>query len=212
MQEAIPNIPIDQTAQPAAMPYAENTEAPTVFSLKPKKKINLKLILGCFLFLFLLVGGASAYWLSQQNQDVRQRASGETYGGKSCGTAGSTQCDATGQLYVCQNYVWVTSTKFSSYDVCKASGNNNTDKNSCTYGGKTYMDGQCINEGARCANGQQAKVLDGSCGGGEVGKSCTSGGKIYSDGDCIRPNIRCVDGQESVVNDDSCGKDRSNVR
>jgi hypothetical protein len=162
VQAVDPTAPMNPTLPPDYVPASAQSSTP---GFVPKKKNNLiKILLGSFMTALVLVGSGSAYWLSTKNQDVRQQASGETYGGTSCGTQGETKCDASGQRYVCQNYTYVAGTKFASYDECMGSDGKGL---SCNYNGQTYSDGQCINDVTRCVNGQQAKSLDGSC--GEVG-------------------------------------------
>ncbi len=160
VQAVDPTAPMNPTLPPDYVPASAQAPGSTP-GFVPKKKNNLiKILLGSFMTALVLVGSGSAYWLSTQNQDVRQQASGETYSGSSCSTAGATQCESSGQKVVCQNYVWTNATKYSSYDECMGGSG----KASCTVGSQTYSDGQCITASARCSNGQQAKVDDGSCG------------------------------------------------
>lgn len=165
VQAVDPTAPMNPTLPPDYVPASAQSSTP---GYVPKKKNNLiKMILGSFLTALVLVGSGAGYWLTQQSQDLRQQASGETYSGKSCGTQGATQCEPNGQAVVCQQFVWTNTTKHSSYDVCVGASGTDT---SCTIGGKdgsadrTYANGQCINDSTKCENGQQVKALDGSCG------------------------------------------------
>ena len=101
-----PDLP--SNFSPIQATKAESTPAPTsttVTSLVPKKKTNWKLLLGTLGLLLLLVGGGAAYWLSQQSQDVRQRAASDVYeAGQSCGTQGAVVCTSDSTKLVCQNY------------------------------------------------------------------------------------------------------------
>ncbi|MCL4208493.1 hypothetical protein KJZ63_02570 [Patescibacteria group bacterium] len=59
------------------------------FTLKPKRRLSLKLLISVIIFALLLVGGVSAMVLSQMQQDVRQQASGCTYWNGEAATEGS---------------------------------------------------------------------------------------------------------------------------
>ncbi|MBT7309712.1 MAG: hypothetical protein HN846_03325, partial [Candidatus Pacebacteria bacterium] len=58
-----------------------------------KKKMKWNYVIGGILLLLLVLGGGAGYWLTQQNQDIRQQASGgaDPY----CGS-GYYQCNRDG--------------------------------------------------------------------------------------------------------------------
>lgn len=52
----------------------ENGNAGNPNRIKPKKKMNLKMILGSIVLLLIILGSSAGFYLSQQIQDVRQQA------------------------------------------------------------------------------------------------------------------------------------------
>lgn len=102
------------------------TQTQTASALKPKKKFNLKMILGGLVVLLLIVGAGAGYYLTQVNQDVRQQA----YGG-GCTNAGAERC-VNGKKEVCNGTTW-GQTNIS----CTTSGSCNPSTHCCNQNGCT---------------------------------------------------------------------------
>lgn len=91
--------PVAPVAGGPTGPVAPTSGAPTSFNAQPKPKLPMQYIVGALVLLLVVIGGGSAYFLSQSNQDVRNQAAGgnDPYTG-SC--TSSAQC-ASG--YACTN-------------------------------------------------------------------------------------------------------------
>lgn len=71
-----------------------NTGMGSTDSVKPKKKMSFKLIIGAFVLLLVILGAAAGFYLTQFGQDLRQQA----YVGQSC--TYSSGCSNTGEICV----------------------------------------------------------------------------------------------------------------
>jgi hypothetical protein len=74
-----------------------------------KKKPSLKLLLGGFILLLMVVGSGAALYLTQISQDVRQQASGCTYWNGQPATEGAID-NRGGIRQECKNGYWTTPT------------------------------------------------------------------------------------------------------
>ncbi|MBP7700810.1 hypothetical protein KA111_01980 [Candidatus Woesebacteria bacterium] len=67
--------PMDSVTSPTATPPAFGGGTDSAMGSKPKKKFNVKLVTALVVLIMLFVGAGSAFFLSQQSQDLRQQAS-----------------------------------------------------------------------------------------------------------------------------------------
>ena len=69
---------VQPASTPIIQPVSSTGPAAAGFKSSPKQKPPMKMILGGLLMLFLVLGAGVGYYLTQQPQDVRQQAAGET--------------------------------------------------------------------------------------------------------------------------------------
>lgn len=141
-------------------------------------KNKSKYILGAILFVMLMIGLAATYWLTQQNQDIRQQASETNY--IECGggyTHGETACASATQCVQCNG---VTG-RLENID------NSNCD-GPCRGAGGYDGDDLCVDSGGNwvgniCYMGGSATCAGPGEGGGDP---CAANGGYCSGTDIIR--------------------------
>lgn len=67
--------PNTEKVMPSTTPAINMESGSSSDTTKPKKKFNLKMILGVIVLLFIVIGSGVGFYLSQQTQDLRQQAS-----------------------------------------------------------------------------------------------------------------------------------------
>ncbi len=100
MSDYMQNKPIDQTPVTNATTLTSDNSSPVLTtssgmgsdSIKPKRKFNIKLLLGAVVLLLIIIGAAAGLYLTQFGQDLRQQA----YVGQSC--TYSAGCSNTGEV------------------------------------------------------------------------------------------------------------------
>ena len=211
---------INATAQ--TVPAVPMT-SPSTFP-KPKKKFNLKYILGAIVLLLLVVGATAGFYLSQRPQDVRQQASvvdksqgctpttkrcksGSTTVTQLCSTNGTWIDFACDSGRVCQNGTCVIPTTCSSGQTRCKDGTNNVIQ-ACSGGqwndancasGQICQNGQCILDPALCISGDKrckTNISSETCSAGYWIETKCPSGYTCSNGVCNAPVVaECTSGQ-----------------
>jgi hypothetical protein len=172
-----------------------------------KSRLPLQAVLGLVVLFLLVVGAASAMFLTTLNQDVRQQAKGCTYWKGGTATEGSTD-DRGGVTQKCVNGYWsAPSTGTADSSSGGSSVADNSGGTSSCKSGEIFCGG-CI---AACRPATEGcnKQIDKECSGTNVdGSSCQGDGQFaQSANECCSGLQQCANGRCAP----SCTLDKNDI-
>lgn len=152
-------------------------------STEKKSRKKVRTVLGFVLITMMLIGLGATYWLTQQNQDIRQQASSDPYCSTGTCVSGISSCDSIGM---------VGGSGSCSGGICCERDTSSCGDGHCSGGETQYNCPQDCSSSSECSTGTCVNGVS----------SCTSIGMIDGNGSCS--GGICCEVDTSTCGDSQC--------